>query len=253
MYARSFCNISTMAITLSFNAKNILIVGASSGIGLELATQLHGAGANLFTASRSLPEALQRLDTTHFTLDASQPLSAEALQALPDVLHGLVYCPGTINLKPFHRLSRQDFQQDFDLNVLGAVDVLQASLRPLKKAEGASVVLFSSVAAGTGMGFHSSIATSKAAIEGLGRALAAEWAPAQIRVNVIAPSLTDTPLASQLLASPEKRDAAAKRHPLGRTGTTEDLASAALYLLSYNASWMTGQVLHLDGGMSVLK
>jgi 3-oxoacyl-[acyl-carrier protein] reductase len=253
MYDRSFCNTSTMAATQNFENKNILIVGASSGIGLELATQLNAAGANLFTASRTYPDELKKLNSTHITLDVTASPLAEALQALPEVLHGLVYCPGTINLKPFNRLTRQDFQHDFEVNVLGAVEVLQASLKQLKKAEGASVVLFSTVAATTGMGFHASVAASKAGIEGLSRSLAAEWAPNHIRVNTIAPSLTDTPLAAQLLSTAEKKEAAGKRHPLGRTGTPADLASAATYLLSGASGWLTGQVLHLDGGMSTLK
>jgi NAD(P)-dependent dehydrogenase (short-subunit alcohol dehydrogenase family) len=103
------------------------------------------------------------------------------------------------------------------------------------------------------MGFHAGIASAKGAVEGLSRSLAAEWAPSKIRVNTIAPSLTDTPLASNLLSTPEKKEASDKRHPLGRIGAPEDLANAAFYLLSNNSSWMTGQILHLDGGMSSIK
>jgi NAD(P)-dependent dehydrogenase (short-subunit alcohol dehydrogenase family) len=165
----------------------------------------------------------------------------------------LVYCPGTINLKPFHRIAISDFQNEMDINFFGAVRVLQACLKGLKKSDSASVVLFSTVAVQTGMGFHAGIASAKGAVEGLTRSLAAEWAPSKIRVNSIAPSLTDTPLASNLLSTPEKKEASDKRHPLGRIGSPEDLANAAFYLLSENSSWMTGQILHLDGGMSSLK
>jgi NAD(P)-dependent dehydrogenase (short-subunit alcohol dehydrogenase family) len=165
----------------------------------------------------------------------------------------LVYCPGTINLKPFHRFSIEDFQKDYEVNVLGAIKVLQACLKGLKKSESASVVLFSTVAVQVGLGFHSSISSAKGAVEGLAKSLAAEWAPNKIRVNVVAPSLTDTPLASALLGNEDKKEASNKRHPLGRYGQPEDIAGAAVFLLSTDASWMTGQVLHLDGGMSSVK
>jgi NAD(P)-dependent dehydrogenase (short-subunit alcohol dehydrogenase family) len=164
-----------------------------------------------------------------------------------------VYCPGTINLKPFHRLTREEFQQDLNINLLGAIDTLQNTFKNLKNAKGASVVLFSTVASALGMNFHASIATAKSAIEGLAKSLAAEWANSFIRVNVIAPSLTDTPLASKLLAGEEKKEAAGKRHPLGRVGTSQDIAEMASFLLSEKASWITGQIIGIDGGMGTLK
>ena len=139
------------------------------------------------------------------------------------------------------------------MNFFGAVRVLQACLKGLKKSQSPSVVLFSTVAVKMGMGSHASISAAKGAIEGLTRSLAAEWAPAKIRVNAIAPSLTDTPLAASLLATPERKEASDKRHPLGRVGTAQDISNAAAYLLAEDSSWMTGQILHLDGGMSSLK
>jgi NAD(P)-dependent dehydrogenase (short-subunit alcohol dehydrogenase family) len=228
--------------------KKIAIFGASSGIGLALARQLSQAGAQVYSFSRSEPNIS---GLTHQTLDVTEK-DFSNLQ-LPDSLDGLVYCPGSINLKPFNALKANHFQEDFELNALGAVKVLQACYKPLRASKGASVVLFSTVAVQMGMSYHASVAMAKGAVEGLARSLAAEWATQHIRVNVIAPSLTDTPLASQLLSSEEKKKASNQRHPLGRYGQPEDIAHAAKYLLSEESSWLTGQVLHLDGGMSSIK
>lgn len=163
---------------------------------------------------------------------------------------GLVYFPGSINLKPFRSLKLEDFQDDFNIHVLGAVNSLKAYQAQLN--EGASVVLISSVAANVGMPFHASVASVKAALEGLGRSLAAEWAP-KIRVNVVAPSLTITPMAEKLTNTPEKIEAGAQRHPLKRLGNPEDFASCISFLLSEQSAWITGQVLPVDGGMGRLK
>lgn len=237
---------------MSVEGKNILIIGATSGIGLETARQLLSKGANVIGASRKNSEAFEKLGAKHIILDVLQ--FDEAFTGhLPNELHGLVYCPGSIRLKPFERLTPDNFRQEYELNVMGAIYTIKAVLPFLKKVAGASVVLFSTVAAKIGMPYHASIASSKAALEGLTISLAAEFAPAGIRFNAIAPSLTNTPLAGSLLNTPDKENASAKRHPLGRVGKPQDLAHAAAYLLSEDSSWMTGQILHIDGGMSSVK
>ncbi len=237
---------------MTFKDKNILIIGGTSGIGLKTGEQLQQQGANVITASRKQSEAAMALGLPHLPLDVLH-FDADFTKSIPAVLHGLLYCPGSIKLKPFERLKPEDFRQELELHVLGTVQVLQAAMPFLKRAGGASVVVFSTVAAATGMPFHASIATAKAALEGLTLSLAAEYAASQIRFNAIAPSLTNTPLAQNLLSTPEKTEAAAKRHPLGRVGQPQDMAAAATFLLSDSSSWMTGQVLHVNGGIGNLK
>jgi NAD(P)-dependent dehydrogenase (short-subunit alcohol dehydrogenase family) len=187
---------------------------------------------------------------SEFLVDVLQ--DGSGFPELPSALDGVLYAPGSINLKPFRGLKISDFQGDFELSALGAVRVLQASEKSLKAAPGSSVVLFSTVAVQTGMPFHASVAMAKGAVEGLTRSLAAEWAPS-VRVNALAPSLTDTPLAARLLGSDERRQAGADRHPLKSLGRPEDLASTALFLLSDEARWITGQVWGVDGGMGALR
>jgi 3-oxoacyl-[acyl-carrier protein] reductase len=229
---------------------NYLVVGGSSGIGLALVKKLISEGHQVFSASRhkgDLPD-----EATFIELDVLGDI-AFLKDQLPDTLDGLAYCPGTINLKPFGRLTEEDFLNDYKVNVLGAVKVIQLLINKMKSAGNASIVLFSTVAAQTGMGFHASIASSKGAVEGLTVSLAAEFALSKVRVNAIAPSLTETPLAQNLISTPERKEASNKRHPLGRIGTAEELAEAAFFLISPQSSWMTGQILNIDGGMSSIR
>lgn len=236
---------------MNYKGKNILVVGGSSGIGLSLVKLLHQNDAVVYVISRSgtvdLPEGVKYLA-------ADMTGDLESIPAfLPEKLHGLVYSVGSINLKPFNRLSADDFLNDYRVNVLGAARIIQQSLKPLKNAAGASVVLISSVAATTGLPYHASVSAAKGGLEGLALALAAELAVQQIRVNVVAPSLTDTPMAQNLLSTPEKREASAKRHPLARYGQPEDISQMIAFLLSEGSSWMTGQVIGIDGGLGKLK
>jgi len=230
--------------------KNIVIIGCGQGIGFATA-QLLSEKNNVTGISRSHhPE----LDHLHIDFQEMDILSGNLDEInFPEIVDGLVYLPGSINLKPFNRLSAEDFTRDFEINVTGAVKIIQKLLPALKKSETASVVLFSSVAAKLGMPFHSSVSASKSAVEGLTKSLAAEFSAQKIRFNCIAPSLTDTHLASQLLSTPEKREASAKRHPLQRTGNAEEMAKMVEFLLSDNASWITGQIIGIDGGMGSTK
>jgi 3-oxoacyl-[acyl-carrier protein] reductase len=228
--------------------KNILIIGGSSGIGLALAEHL-APHNTIYVASRS-GEAVQHINVQHIAFDATQ--EELDVSRLPEVLHGFVYCPGSINLRPFKGLTVEAFQSDFELNVLGAVRSLKSVLSQLSASGNAAVVFYSTVAVQTGMPFHSSIAAAKGAIEGLTRSLAAEFAP-KIRVNAIAPSLVDTPLALKFLNNDTKVEKANERHPLGRVGNAQEIAQATAFLLGEESSWMTGSVLQLDGGIGNLK
>ena len=227
--------------------KNILLIGGSYGIGLELAKELQN-GNKVYIASRT-NENLSDLNVIHITYDAVSDTLDTSM--LPPVIDGLVYCPGSINLRPFRGLKLETFEIDMQINFFSMVKVVQSILPQLTASEQSSIVLFSTVAVKMGMPFHTSVAAAKGAIEGFAKALAAEYAP-KIRVNVIAPSLTDTPLAEKFLSNDDKREKSSQRHPLKRFGTTEDIAQMASFLLSEKSSWISGQIFHVDGGMSSL-
>ncbi len=226
--------------------KTFLFAGASSKIAIETAKLLKQQNHNVIGISTK--ENIEGYNAFYKV----EEYNFNTFPEIKEVLNGLVYFPGSINLKPFHRLSEQDFLTDYHINALGAAAFAQKYVSNLKNAQNPSMVFISSVAATTGLPFHASIAMAKAAIEGLTRALAAELAPT-IRVNCVAPSLTSTPLADKLINTPEKLEASQKRNPLKKVGDAINVANAIEFLLSDKASWVTAQVLAVDGGMKHLK
>lgn len=227
--------------------KNYLIVGGSSGIGKATVDLLSSAGKRVFATFNSTSDSVDSGNVTYHHLNVLE--DNLSFDYISDNLDGVVYCPGAINLKPFRTLKPQKFIDDYNLQVLGFVKVVQALLPKLNT--GASIVCYSTVAVQTGFNYHSLVGASKGAIEGLVTSLAAEFAP-KFRVNAIAPSLVNTPMAGTLLNTEEKIKMNGERHPLKRIGTPEDIAKMTTFLLSDDSSWMTGQVLHIDGGKSTI-
>jgi|TARA_B110000881_G_scaffold195777_1_gene190679 3-oxoacyl-[acyl-carrier protein] reductase len=227
--------------------KNILLIGGSTGIGYELSQKLKKDN-NLFISTRDQGKFNDPNIKTH-ELDLDKEFE---IDWLPDHLDGFVYLPGTINLRPFKGLKPSVFLDDFNINVMGCIKILQKVLPKIQAAEKPSIVMFSTVAVKIGMPFHSSVSSSKGAIEGLTRSLAAEFAP-KIRVNSIAPSILDTPLSEKFLNSETKLENSRNRHPLKEIGSPKDISEIVKFLLEDNSKWMTGQIIPFDGGMSSVK
>jgi len=226
-----------------------LVVGGTSGIGLET-TKLLSQNNRVIVLSRE-KRNLDGLNNVEF-FQADVTKSFDEFPQISEPISGLVYCPGTINLKPLKSLKIEDFQNDFEVNLIGAVKVINKYFNNLKEVGKSGIVLFSTVAVQTGMQYHASIASAKGAVEGLTRSLAAEFAP-NIRVNCIAPSITNTPLAEKLLNNEAKLKASEDRHPLKRIGDSKEIAETVAFLLSDSASFITGQIIKVDGGLSSVR
>lgn len=229
--------------------KTYVVFGGSRGIGAALVSILLKDGHSVLNVSRNDPEE-NHVNLSYHSLDVLEQ-NWDSLPALQEI-HGLAYCPGSIDLKPLRRVSVEDMEEAMDVNLYGALKAIQWAYPVMRKTPNAAVVLFSTVAVSQGMPFHTVVASAKGAVEGFTKSLAAEFAP-KVRVNCIAPSLTDTELAGDLLRDDKRREASAERHPLKRIGQREDIAHAAQYLLGEESSWVTGQVLHVDGGMSSIR
>lgn len=238
-------------------ARKVLIYGGSGGIGSATARALHKRGYALHLVGRTeekLANVAQETGATFTRGDVvDSSLFSRATEEAGDALDGLVYAIGSINLKSLQRLTESDFLSDYRLNALGAVLAVQAALPALKKSQDtASIVLFSTIAVRQGFAFHASIAMAKGAVEGLTVSLAAELAP-KVRVNAIAPSLTRTHLAENILANEQMATSIAGMHALQRLGEPGDIAALAAFLVSSEASWITGQVIGVDGGRSSVR
>ena len=228
--------------------KNYLIIGGSSGIGKEISELLSKENIVFSTSRNELNESNENI--RHIKYDVLEDDLDPGL--LPNQIDGFVYCPGTINLRPFRSLKLETFRSDLELNLIGAIKTLQIILPRLQQSPSSSIIFYSTVAVKTGMPFHSSVSSSKSALEGLTKSLAAEFAP-KIRVNCIAPSIVDTPLANKFLNTEDKIEKAAARHPLNKIGTAKEIAQLTQYLLDEKSKWITGQIINIDGGISSVK
>ncbi len=226
--------------------KNILVVGGSKGIGREIVSSQLEKGNRCYNFSRT-ESGINNQNLIEKKIDI---LSGD----LPNIenIDTVIYCPGSINLKPILQLKEEDFVNDFNINVLGAIKTVKTYLNNLKKGDDPSLLFFSTVAVRQGMPFHSSVSVAKAGIEGLTKSLAAELAPS-IRVNCIAPTITRTDMAQRILRNEKIEENIANKHPLKKICEAKDISDMADFLISHNAKNITGQIMHVDGGMSTLK
>lgn len=227
--------------------KTIVIIGGSKGIGRAIINDLISEN-NIINISRSNP-GISHQNLKHFSCDV---LTDELPELQNLKVDSLIYCPGSINLKPFERMKIQDFKNDLDINFIGAVKVIQKYIANLKQSNNASILLFSTVASKIGMAYHTSIASAKASVEGLVKSLAAEYAP-KIRINAIAPTITDTTLAAKLLRNDRQKEQMINRHPLKKYLSPEEIASMTTFLISVKTSAITGQIINMDCGLTSIK
>ncbi len=226
--------------------KNIVIIGGSKGIGFEILKQQLANNNQVFNISRNAPE-ISNPNLKHFELNV-------LTDVLPEIenIDTLIYCPGSINLKPIGSLSIDDFRNDFEINVIGAVKTIQKYLPTLKKGNNPSIVLFSTVAVKLGMPYHASVATAKAGVEGLVKSLGAELASV-VRVNAIAPTITETTLAANILRNDRMKENMVERHPMKNYLKPEEVANMANFLISENAKSISGQIFEMDYGLVTFK
>jgi len=226
--------------------RNIVIIGGSKGIGNAILTSQLNLNNNFFNISRTAPK-ITHPNLTHYNCDVLN-------DGFPDIelVDTLIYCPGSINLKPISTLTIDDFRTDFEINVIGAVKAIKKYLKPLKNGNNPNILLFSTVATKLGMPYHASIAASKSAIDGLTKSLGAELAPT-IRINAIAPTVTDTDLASKILRNDTMKQVIAEKHPLKRYLNTNDVVALADFLISQKSSAISGQIFNLDCGIVTFK
>ena len=225
-----------------------VIAGGSRGIGRAISEKLIAEGHAVSILSREMQTPIAGAEHVVCDFASDQPLPSEPFT---EPLSGIVYCPGSLDLAPVHRVKADAIRSAFEINCVGAVRFLQAALPGLKAANErtASVVFLSTVAVARGLAMHTSIAAAKGALESVARTLAAELAP-KIRVNCVAPALTETDMAARFFSTDQKRDAMNAMYPLQRTGTAEDIAAAVAMLLQPGSDWITGQTLGVDGGMA---
>ena len=234
-------------------SEKYVIFGATGSIGSSLAEQLKNSGNDIHLVARNeseLAPILEKLGCSHTVADVLEDGFIEKVKSDISEIKGLAYCIGSIDLKPLRMINEQDFQKCMKLNLYSAVEAIKGYQESLKKNKG-SIVLFSTVAAQRGFTNHAIIASAKAAIEGLTVSLAAEFAP-NIRVNCIAPSLTNSKIAEPMLKNKALAEGIAKAHPLKRLGEGKDSASLAKFLMTNESSWITGQIIAVDGGRSKL-
>ena len=225
--------------------RKIIIIGGSKGIGKAITESLL-SNHKVINISRTPPE-FEHQNLSHHSCD----ILTDDLPLIEDA-DGLIYCPGSINLKLFNRLSVEDFRTDFEINVIGAVKTIQAYTKALSQSESPSIILFSTVATKLGMPFHASVATAKSAVEGLTKSVAADLAP-KIRVNAIAPTITNTNLAAKFLRNERMIESTIQRHPLKKYLEPTEVAAMASYLLSDLSKSISGQIFNLDCGIVSLK
>lgn len=231
--------------------KHYIVIGGTSGIGKALTQKLTEQGNRVQVYARHIPATEEQINgATYHHADFSVALPSPLVPAVP--IAGLAYCPGSIQLKPFRSLQENDFLADININLMGAIRAIKNFLPSLRQNGKSSILLFSTVAVQTGMMYHTSVAAAKGAVEGFTRSLAAELTP-DITVNAIAPSLTSTNLSAGIINTESKLNAAINRHPLARIGNASEIAAMAALLLNPEGSWITGQVITIDGGLSVLK